>query len=103
MASVYRQDTGEFLGYLVDLYGPLLPGTKAWPFRAWRHLSGALRGEAEGPVIRAGRVAAPPHITLQMPVRNITEADVHLLVPPELLDFILTHSGFRAMAKPSAA
>lgn len=101
MASVYRQDTGEFLGYLMELHGPKLHGTTHWPFKAWRHSNGALRDVPEGPVARGGRLTAPPFQTIHIPVANVHEADMHLIVPPELVEFITNHSAFRALAKPT--
>jgi hypothetical protein len=101
MASVYRQDTGEFLGYLTDLYGPLRRGTKEWSFKTWQHSDGKLRDVPEGPVARFGRLTAPPFSTVQIPVANIENPDVHLIVPPDLLDFIVSHQGFRAPVSPS--
>jgi hypothetical protein len=35
MASVYRQDTGELLGYLTEPEGPFPGGITYWPFKAW--------------------------------------------------------------------
>jgi len=101
MASVYRADTDEFLGFLTELYGPFDQTTKDWPFRAWRWPDGSLRNEPAAPVAVGGRLTAPPHITIRLAVRNIHEPDVHVLVPPEFLDFVLNHTGFRAApAKP---
>ena len=90
MASVFRQDTSEFIGFMIDLYGPLAPGTKTWPFRAWRHSNGKLRGEPED------RFTAPLPVTVQIPVSNIESPDMHLHVPSDLLDFVLSHEGFKA-------
>jgi len=102
MASVFREDTGEFLGYLIELHGPLPPGTRDWPFHAWRHSNGKLRGEPEAPIVRAGRITAPPYITVRIAVSNIESPDVHLIVSPDLLDFILNHGAFRAAPPPAA-
>jgi hypothetical protein len=101
MAHVFREDTGKFLGFLTDLRGPFSPGTKHWPFRAWRHSNGKLRGVPEGPAAVAGRLRAPPYVTVHIPVSNIDSTDVHLLVPSDLVEFILTHDGFRAAPQPA--
>jgi len=47
MASVFRQDTGELLGSLTSLEGPLADGITYWPFNAWRHSDGKLHSEPE--------------------------------------------------------
>ncbi len=103
MASIYRADTGEFLGYMVELYGPVDPSMTTWPFKAWRHSDGSLRSEPQGPVLRAGRLTAPPYLTCRIPLRNQQAADLQLWVPPEMLDFVLHHTGFRVAPKPAAA
>jgi hypothetical protein len=95
MASVYRADTNAFLGYVVELHGPLLPGTQDWPFRALEHPDGSFRHEPPPPT-GVGRLRAPPPVELRIPVRNIDQPDVHLVVPPALLDFITHHGAFRA-------
>jgi hypothetical protein len=33
MARVVRIDTREWIGYFVELYGPLEPGAQGWDFR----------------------------------------------------------------------
>jgi hypothetical protein len=35
-----------------------------------------------------------PHVTVDIPVRNNDSADLHLIVPPDLVDFIVTHRAF---------
>ena len=47
MASVYRQDTGELLGYLTEPEGPFPGGITYWPFKAWVHSDRKLRSEPE--------------------------------------------------------
>ncbi|QXX73497.1 hypothetical protein MHY1_00293 [Methylovirgula sp. HY1] len=101
MASVFRGDTNELIGYLVELHGPLLPGTTSWPFRAWPQSTGTLRGQPEAPNIRGGRFTAPPAVTIHIPVSNIESSDMHLHVPMHLLDFIVNHPYFRATQLPS--
>jgi hypothetical protein len=96
MASVFREDTGERLGYLIGLHGPLAVGIKDWPFRAWRHSNGNLRGEPEAPIVRAGRLTAPAPLTVRIAVSNIESPDVYLNVPQNLVDFIVNHVDFRA-------
>jgi hypothetical protein len=104
MASVFRQDTGELLGYLAGLDGPLAGGITYWPFKAWPHSDGKLRAEPEKPTPRKGRITSLPAVTLNIPVRNDTHGpDVHLIVPPEFVDFIVTHRLFRAASPPPEA
>ena len=47
MATVFRQDTGELIGYLTEPEGPFPGGITCWPFKAWVHSDGALRSEPE--------------------------------------------------------
>ena len=89
MASVYRQDTGELLGYLTEPEGPFPGGITYWPFKAWVHSDAKLRSEPEP---GTDEMAA---VTLDIPVRNNDSADLHLIVPPDLVDFIVTHEAFR--------
>lgn len=89
MASVYRQDTGEFLGYMTEPEGPLARGITDWPFKAWRHPDGSLRSEPGGT-----NANEDPAATLDIPLRNADSSDVHLIVPPDLVDFIVTHRHF---------
>lgn len=91
MASVFRQDTGELIGYLIEPQGPFPGGITSWPFKAWCHSGGELRSEPEPGTDGTTRV-----ITLDIPVRNNDSADVHLIVPPDLVHFIVTHKAFRA-------
>ena len=91
MASVYRQDTGELLGYLTEPEGPFPGGITYWPFQAWVHADGKLRCEPE-----PGVSETAPAVTVDIPVRNNDSADVHLIVPPDLVDFVVTHKAFRA-------
>ena len=100
MASVFRQDNGEFLGYLTGLDGPLAGGITHWPFKAWPHSDGKLRPEPEAPTGRSGQQPALPAVTLNIPVRNNGHSDVHLIVPPDFVDFIVTHRSFRAAPPP---
>jgi hypothetical protein len=96
MASVFRQDTGELLGHLTSLEGPLARGITYWPFKAWPHSDGKLHAEPEPLPARTGQPPPLPAVTLNIPVRNTDDPDVHLIVPPELVDFIVTHDSFRA-------
>jgi hypothetical protein len=43
MVRVVHKETNELIGYLPDLHGPFEPGTRDWPFRAWRQPDGSLR------------------------------------------------------------
>ena len=45
MATAFRQDTGELLGYLTEPEGPFPGGITYWPFKAWVHSDGELRSE----------------------------------------------------------
>ena len=90
MAAVFREDTGEIVGYLTEPEGPFPGGITSWPFKAWVHSDGQLRSEPE-----TGADDTPPDITLDIAVRNNASTDVHLIVPPELVDFIVTHKAFR--------
>ena len=47
MTTVFRQDTGELIGYLTEPEGPFPGGITNWPFKAWIHSDGALRPEPE--------------------------------------------------------
>jgi hypothetical protein len=47
MATVFRQDTGELLGYLTEPEGPFPGGITYWPFKAWVHSDAKLRSEPE--------------------------------------------------------
>jgi hypothetical protein len=89
MASVYRQDTGELLGYMTEPEGPFPGGITYWPFKAWVHSGGEFRSEPEPGTDETTRV-----VTLDIPVRNNDSADLHLIVPPDLVDFIVTHMAF---------
>jgi hypothetical protein len=88
MASVYRKDTGELLGYLTEPEGPFPAGITSWPFKAWVHSDAKLRSEPEPGMNEALQV------TVDIPVRNNDSADLHLMVPPDLVDFIVTHRAF---------
>ena len=100
MASVFRQDTGEFRGYMAEPEGPLAGGITYWPFKAWLHSDGKLRSDPEPDSTVTDRVATEPAGTVDIPVQNNESEDVHLIVPPDLVDFIVTHRGFRAAALP---
>jgi len=93
MARAIRQDTNEFLGYLIELDGPIPPWIKDWPFRAWHHPDGKLRDFP--PVPADGRMRVPPHIELRLPIRNGPRGEPEVLVPPHFLDFIQNHTAFR--------
>ena len=88
MASVFRQDTGELIGYLIEPQGPFPGDITSWPFKAWCHSNGELRSEPE-----PGTDEAAPDM-LDIPVQNNASTDLHLIVPPELIDFIVTHKAF---------
>ena len=88
MATVFRQDTGEIVGYLTE--GPFPNGITSWPFKAWVHSDGHLRSEPE-----TGADDTPPDVTLEITVRNNASTDLHLIVPPDLVDFFVTHKAFR--------
>jgi hypothetical protein len=88
MASLYRQATGELLGYLTAPVGPFPGGITSWPFKAWVHSDAKLRSEPEPGMNEA------LHVTVDIPVRNNDSADLHLMVPPDLVDFIVTHRAF---------
>ena len=94
MASVFRQDTGELIGYLIEPQGPFPGGITYWPFKAWRHSNGELRSEPE-----LGHDQAAPH-TFDIPVENNASTDVHLIVPLELIDFVVTHKAFVSEPPP---
>jgi len=88
MATAFRQDTGELLGYLTEPEGPFPGGITYWPFKSWVHSDAKLRSEPEWhgcDDVRRDRV----------PVRNNDSTDLHLIVPPDLVDFLVTHKAFR--------
>jgi hypothetical protein len=96
MASIFRQDTGR-VARLARSLARSPTGHKAWP-----HSDGKSRAEPEKPTPRKGLITSLPAVTLNIPVRNDTHGpDVHLIVPPEFVDFIVTHRLFRA-ASPAA-
>ena len=90
MATAFRQDTGELLGYLTEPEGPFPGGITYWPFKAWVHSDAKLRSEPE-----PGMDETTPAVTVDVPVRNNDSTDLHLIVPPDLVDFIVTHKAFR--------
>ena len=94
MASVFRHDTGELIGYLREPQGPFPGGITSWPFKAWCHSNGELRSEPE-----PGTDEAAPDM-LDIPVQNNASTDLHLIVPPELIDFIVTHKAFLSEPPP---
>ena len=85
MATVFRQDTGELLGYLTEPEGPFPGGITSWPFKAWVHSDAKLRSEPE-----PGMDETTPAVTVDVPVRNNDSTDLHLIVLPDLVDFIVT-------------
>ncbi len=92
MARVFRQDTGQLIGQLGELRGPLQAWITEWPFRAWRHPDGTLRNYPS--VARPERwVKKPAYIEIRIPVRNADDGEIEVLVPLEHLDFILHHTG----------
>jgi hypothetical protein len=88
MATAFREDTGELLGYLTEPEGPFPGGITSWPFNAWVHSDEKLRSEPEP------GMGDTPHVTVDIPVQNNDSADLHLIVPPDLVDFIVTHRAF---------
>ncbi len=96
MASVFREDTGERLGYIFNLYGPLEAGTKSWRVSAWRHSDGVVRFGPEIPLNGKLTPALRPNVHFDIPVSNIEATDVHVSVPPELLNLILSYPAFRS-------
>src|SRR3982751_1585309 len=91
MATVFRQDTGELIGYLTEPEGPFPGGITCWPFKAWVHSDGALRSEPE-----PSTDETTPAVALDIPVSNNGSTDLHLIVLPELVDFIVSHKAFRS-------
>jgi hypothetical protein len=98
MATVFRQDTGEIVGYLSEPEGPLPGGITCWPYKAWVHSDGKLRSEPE-----PGAVDTTADVTLDIPVRNNGCLEVHLIVSPELVDFIVSRADFRPEPSPEEA
>jgi hypothetical protein len=88
MAKVLHKDTGELVGHLLDLRGPVPPWTKDWTFRAWRHADGKLRSYPD-PM----RDSTPSEVRLA--VRNSPTGEMEVLVPTEYLDFMKNHTGLR--------
>src|SRR5438045_9147767 len=70
--------------------GPFPGGITYWPFKAWVHSDAKLRSEPE-----PGMDETTPAVTVDVPVRNNDSTDLHLIVPPDLVDFIVTHKAFR--------
>ena len=70
MATAFRQDTGELLGYLTEPEGPFPGGITYWPFKAWVHSDAKLRSEPE-----PGTDETMPGVTVDVPVRNNESAD----------------------------
>ena len=98
MARVVRIDTAEWIGYFVELYGPLEPGAQAWICDAWRYPDGRLRHERPPPPTDRRRpFQAPSPVKLSIPVRDPQKVDLELMVPPTYLDFIEHHSAFRPL------
>jgi hypothetical protein len=98
MARVVRIDTREWIGYFVELYGPLEPGAQGWIFDAWRYPDGRLRHE---PLPRR-RISTrffpvPSPVKLSIPVRDPQKVDLELMVSPTYLDFIEHHPAFRPL------
>jgi len=92
MARVVRMDTQEDIGYFVDLYGPLEPGTGGWSFDAWAYPDGSLRAERPS---SNGNPLAATRWKIWMPVEHPEKIDCVLLVTPTYLDFMahIRHSG----------
>src|SRR5207248_9452723 len=85
MATAFRQDTGELLGYLSEPEGPFPGGITYWPFKAWVHSDAKLRSEPE-----PGRDETTPAVILDIPVRNNDSVDLHLIVPLDLVSISLS-------------
>jgi hypothetical protein len=98
MARVIVQDTGQFIGTLVDLHGPAQSWVTDWPFLAWRHPNGTLRNYPSV-LAPAQRMWVPTPLELRIPVRNSSDDEMELLIPSHLLDFIQHHTGFRESPK----
>ena len=98
MATVFRQDTGEIVGYLSEPEGPLPGGITSWPYKAWVHSDGKLRSEPE-----PGADEKTADVTLDIPVRNNGNSEVHLIVSPELVDFMVSRADFRPEPSPEQA
>lgn len=67
MTRVVRMDTMEEIGYFVDLYGPLEPGTGGWSFEAWTYPDGSFH--TEPPPASAGSPLTP-RWKIWMPVEH---------------------------------
>ena len=78
------------VGYLTEPEGPFPGGITYWPFKAWLHSDGKLRSDPE-----PGTDETTPDVTVDIPARNNDSANVHLIVSPDLVDFIVTHEAFR--------
>jgi hypothetical protein len=102
MANVVRADNGEQIGFFIDLMPGALEGFSKWPFMARRHPSGLLRNEPPGIVARGGRLTALPSVRVMLPTGRSEKGEMEIVVPPEYLDFVLNHTGFRAI-KPQTA
>jgi len=94
MARVVRLDTGEEIGYFVDLYGPLVPGATGWSFDAWAYPDGSLHAE---PPPSTGPRLLPAHWRIWMPVEHPEKVDCVLLVTPTYIDFMAGHPAFRPL------
>ncbi len=94
MARVVRMDTQEEIGYFVDLYGPLEPGTGGWSFDAWAYPDGSFHTE---PPSSNGSPLSASRWRIWMPVDHPDQIDCVLLVTPTYLDFIAGHPAFRPL------
>jgi hypothetical protein len=91
MASAFREDTRELLGFLTEPEGPFPGGITYWPFKAWVHSDGMLRSEPQ-----TEEDAETSAVTVDIPIRNHGSTDAHLIVPPEFVDYIVNHKHFRS-------
>ena len=69
MATAFREDTGELLGYLTEPEGPFPGGITYWPFKAWVHSDAKLRSEPE-----PGMDETTPAVTVDVCRFGITTA-----------------------------
>jgi hypothetical protein len=97
MAKIIRSDTNECVGMIVGLHVALSPGTKTWPFHAWRHPDGKFRDSPPQPQPNEPFHAPPPKI-LDIPVRNGSDGMMEILVPlGGILEFLVNHQNFRVL------
>jgi hypothetical protein len=101
MASVYRETTGEFIGYYIDLYGPAPFISTSFDLRAYRHSNGEIGWGPEAPVDMHGRRNPIRPETISIRVSHIEEPDIHMHIPENLIELFLKHPKFRPFQRPS--